>query len=141
MKLKLLVVDDNEINRDLLAQCLENEYDIEFCEDGVQALQILSEKRDSFDLMLLDVIMPNMGGFQVLEKMNENGWIKNLPVLLISVDYSPAFIEKAFELGAFDFINRPFNEQIIKRRMRNAIMFGKQNDSSELQFMTIDSED
>ncbi len=139
--MKVLIVDDNEINRELLAQALESEYDLEFCVDGAQALQVLEEKIDCFDLMILDVIMPNVDGFGVLKKMNENGWIKKLPVLLISVDYSPMFIEKAFELGAFDFISRPFNKQIIKRRMNNAILFGNKNMGSELQFMTIDTED
>ncbi len=139
--MKVLIVDDNEINRELLAQALEGDYELDFCEDGVQALEILEERIDSFDLMILDVIMPKLDGFGVLKKMNENGWIKKLPVLLISVDYSPAFIEQAFDLGAFDFISRPFNKQIIKRRMNNAILFGKQNVDSELQFMTIDTED
>ncbi len=141
MKQRILIVDDNETNRDLLNSILEDEYHLEFCEDGVEAVEFLEKFADRIDLMILDVVMPNLDGFGVLRKMNEMGWIKKVPVLLISVDYSPAFIEQAFELGAFDFISRPFNIQIIKRRMRNAIQFSQESDGSELQFMTIDSEE
>ena len=102
---------------------------------------MLNKRKDEFALVLLDIVMPKMDGFEVLKHMNNKGWIKNLPVVLISVEYSPANIDKAFELGAFDFVNRPFDVAVVKRRVKNAIQSAGNNDSSsDLQFMSIDTE-
>ncbi len=140
-KNKILIVDDSELNRDLLTEILKYEYDVEYAVDGEAAIFMLNKRKDEFALVLLDIVMPKMDGFEVLKHMNTKGWIKNLPVVLISVEYSPAHIDKAFELGAFDFVNRPFDVAVVKRRVKNAIQSAGNNDSSsDLQFMSIDTE-
>ena len=140
-KKKILVVDDNEINRELLTEILKYEYEIEYAVDGEAAVFMLNKRIDEFDLMLLDIVMPKMDGFDVLQHMNKYNWIKKLPVVLISVEYSPAHIDRAFELGAFDFVNRPFDVAVVKRRVKNAISSVRlADDESELQYMSIDTE-
>lgn len=140
-KKKILVVDDNEINRELLTEILKYEYEIEYAVDGEAAVFMLNKRIDEFDLMLLDIVMPKMDGFDVLQHMNKYNWIKKLPVVLISVEYSPAHIDRAFELGAFDFVNRPFDVAVVKRRVKNAISSIRlADDESELQFMSIDTD-
>lgn len=140
-KKKILVVDDNEMNRELLTEILKYEYEIEYAVDGEAAVFMLNKRIDEFDLMLLDIVMPKMDGFEVLQYMNKYNWIKKLPVVLISVEYSPAHIDRAFELGAFDFVNRPFDVAVVKRRVRNAISSVRlADDESELQFMSIDTD-
>lgn len=140
-KNKILIVDDSQLNRDLLTEILKYEYDVEYAVDGEAAIFMLNKRKDEFALVLLDIVMPKMDGFEVLKHMNNKGWIKNLPVVLISVEYSPANIDKAFELGAFDFVNRPFDVAVVKRRVKNAIQSARNNDSSsDLQFMSIDTE-
>ncbi len=136
---KILIVDDSELNRELLAEILRYKYDIEFAVDGEAAVLMLSKRKEDFDLVLLDIVMPKMDGFEVLEYMNQKGWLKTLPVVLISVEYSPLHMDKAFDLGAFDFISRPFDVAVVKRRVKNAINSVHTNDiDSELQFMSID---
>ncbi len=136
---KILIVDDSELNRELLAEILRYKYDIEFAVDGEAAVLMLSKRKEDFDLVLLDIVMPKMDGFEVLEYMNQKGWLKSLPVVLISVEYSPLHMDKAFDLGAFDFISRPFDVAVVKRRVKNAINSVHTNDiDSELQFMSID---
>lgn len=140
-KKKILVVDDNEINRELLTEILKYEYEIEYAVDGEAAVFMLNKRIDEFDLMLLDIVMPKMDGFDVLQYMNNHNWIKKLPVVLISVEYSPAHIDRAFELGAFDFVNRPFDVAVVKRRVKNAISSVRlAADESDLQFMSIDTD-
>ena len=140
-KNKILIVDDSELNRDLLTEILKYEYDVEYAVDGEAAVFMLNKRKDEFSLVLLDIVMPKMDGFEVLEYMNDKGWMKNLPVVLISVEYSPAHIDRAFELGAFDFVNRPFDVAVVKRRVRNAILSaGRDDNGSDLQFMSIDTE-
>ena len=140
-KKKILVVDDNEMNRELLTEILKYEYEIEYAVDGEAAVFMLNKRIDEFDLMLLDIVMPKMDGFDVLQHMNKYNWIKKLPVVLISVEYSPAHIDRAFELGAFDFVNRPFDVAVVKRRVKNAISSARlADDESELQFMSIDTD-
>ena len=140
-KKKILVVDDNEINRELLTEILKYEYEIEYAVDGEAAVFMLNKRIDEFDLMLLDIVMPKMDGFDVLQHMNKYNWIKKLPVVLISVEYSPAHIDRAFELGAFDFVNRPFDVAVVKRRVKNAISSVRlAADESDLQFMSIDTD-
>ncbi len=138
---RILIVDDNEINRELLSEILKYEYDLEFAVDGEAAVLMLNKRKEEFSLVLLDIVMPKMDGFEVLEYMNNKGWIKNLPVVLISVEYSPLHIDKAFELGAFDFVSRPFDVAVVKRRVNNAIhSIQFQQVDSELQFMSIDTD-
>ncbi len=119
---KILIVDDSEMNRALLADMLEGEYDILEAEDGLQAVEILRKQRSSIDIVLLDIVMPYMDGFGVLASMNENHWIEDIPVIMISSETSAAQVSRAYEMGVSDFITRPFNETIVRRRLNNTII-------------------
>ena len=122
-KQKILIVDDSEMNRFILTQMLREDYDIIEAGDGLRALEILKEQANDISLVLLDIIMPKLDGFGVLDKMNEEGWIDDIPVIIISSDRSPVAIERAYELGVADFINRPFDAAIVRHRVVNTILF------------------
>ncbi len=141
-RLKILMVDDSELNRELINEILKYKYDIDFAVDGEEAIEVLKQHRDEYSVMLLDIIMPKIDGFEVLEYMNEHGWLKTLPVVLVSAEYSHAQIDKAFDLGAFDFVSRPFDVAIVKRRIENAInsVHTVDDDECTLQFMSIDTD-
>ena len=112
MKQKILIADDSEMNRSILADMLEEEYDILEAEDGVEAIGILQKYETSISLLLLDIVMPNMDGFEVLVMMNKHKWIENIPVIMISSESAPAHVERAYGLGIVDFISRPFDALI-----------------------------
>ncbi len=137
---KILIVDDNEMNRELLSFILKDDYEFDYAEDGEGAILMLSKNRAQYSAMLLDIVMPKMDGFEVLQYMNEKNWIKYVPVVLISTEYSPAHIDAAFDLGVFDFINRPFDAAVVKRRVGNAVLLKGVDDGSDLQFMPVDTE-
>lgn len=127
-KKQILIVDDSEMNRAILADILEDEFEIIEAEDGQAAIMILQKKHIEISLMLLDIVMPEMDGFEVLEIMNQNNWVEEVPVVMISAESSPSAIEKAYELGATDFISRPFDSSIVYRRVNNTLMlYEKQN--------------
>ncbi len=119
---KILIADDSFMNRSILTEMLGNEFDIIEAEDGVQAVQILKKEQESIDVVLLDIVMPNMDGFEVLAVMNKNHWIENTPVIMISSENAHSTIERAYELGVTDFINRPFDASVVYRRVINTIM-------------------
>lgn len=118
---KILVVDDSQMNRELLADMLEDNFDVFEASDGKEAYSAILTGGHDFSVMLLDYIMPNMNGFELLEIMNKKGWIQNIPVIMISSEKNETFVEKAYDLGVIDFIDRPFNERIIKRRITSTI--------------------
>ena len=118
----ILIVDDSEMNRALLTDMLEDAFDILEAEDGVQAVEILQERSVEIDLILLDIVMPYMDGFGVLEAMSDKGWIEDIPVIMISSETSTAQAIRAFQMGVTDFIVRPFNEMIVRRRINNTIL-------------------
>lgn len=121
-KEKILIVDDSEMNRCLLADMLGEEYEIIEAEDGMEAVAILQKQESEISLVLLDVVMPKMNGLQVLKVMNESHWIENIPVIMISAESGSALIEQAYELGVMDFIMRPFDAPIVHRRVVNTIL-------------------
>ncbi len=121
-KLKILIVDDSEMNRSILADMLGDEYDILEAEDGVQAVGILSRKSSELALVLLDIVMPRLDGFGVLAAMNQNGWITDVPVIMVSAESGSKQVERAYELGVTDFIMRPFDALIVRRRVVNTIL-------------------
>lgn len=110
------------MNRSILADMLGDEYDILEADDGVKAIATLQKHKAEIDLVLLDIVMPEMDGFEVLTIMNSNGWIEDLPVIMISAENDPANVERAYNLGVADFINRPFNASIVHRRVVNTIL-------------------
>lgn len=120
-KLKILIVDDSELNRELLAGMLGDEYEIYQVENGKKAIDILEENREQFKLVLLDINMPVMDGYEVLSIMKRRKWLDKLPVIVISAEISGESVKKAYELGASEYFVRPFNVAIVLRRVRNMI--------------------
>lgn len=120
-KLKILIVDDSELNRELLAGMLGDEYEIYQVENGKKAIDILEENREQLKLVLLDINMPVMDGYEVLSIMKRRKWLDKLPVIVISAEISGESVKKAYELGASDYFVRPFNVAIVLRRVRNMI--------------------
>ncbi len=121
-KQKILIVDDSELNRAILADMLDDEYEIVEAEDGLQGVGLLQQRSAEISLVLLDIVMPEMDGFGVLEVMAQNHWIEDIPVIMISAETGSSHIERAYELGVTDFISRPFDALIVHRRVVNTIM-------------------
>ena len=119
---KILIVDDSEINRAILREVLESDFQILEAENGLEAVQMIDGCRSDIALVLLDLLMPEMDGIGVLEHMNSSGLIETIPVIMITSETAAEFIDKAYKLGVVDFVNRPFNAQIIRHRMINTIM-------------------
>lgn len=126
-KQKILIVDDSEMNRFILTQMLREDYDILEAGDGLKAVEIMQQQAEQISLVLLDIIMPELDGFGVLDKMNQMGWIEDIPVIIISSDRSPVAVERAYEMQAADFISRPFDAAIVRHRVVNTIvLYAKQ---------------
>ena len=123
-KQKILIADDSEMNRELLTAILEEEYDIIQANDGVQAVDCLQRHAEEISLLLLDIVMPHMDGFEVLSYMNKEHWIDSIPVVIISSENSPIYIKRGYDLGATDFIEKPFDANMVLRRSANAILLG-----------------
>lgn len=132
-KYKILIVDDSEMNRSILSDMLENRFEIIEAEDGVEAIKHIKYYGNELSLVLLDLVMPNMDGLEVLANMHRYGWIDDIPVIMISAENSPVYIERAYELGVTDFINRPFNVFVVRKRVANTIMlYAKQKSLIDL---------
>ena len=126
-KQKILVVDDSEMNRDILITMLENDFDIVEAENGEECLALLRQYGKEISIVLLDIVMPVMDGFEVLASMNRNRWIEDIPVIMISSEESDDFIRKAFQLGVSDYISRPFDNHVVRQRVFNTIkLYAKQ---------------
>ncbi len=119
---KVLIVDDSEMNRSILADILGDEYDIIEAENGEEAIAVLQKRVAEISLVLLDIVMPKMDGFEVLVMMNKFQWIDEVPAIMISAESAPAAIERAFDLGVVDYISRPFDAAIVHRRVVNTIL-------------------
>ncbi len=119
MRDKVLVVDDVELNRDILEEILKDEYVVVKAENGKRALEIIKEQQEEIAVILLDLIMPELDGFGVLEVMKENKWMDKIPVLIISGENSVETEGKCFDYGIADFIKKPFDNALIKKRVKN----------------------
>ena len=129
----ILIVDDVALNRALLSDILSDKYNIIEAENGNEALLLLREKTSEISLVLLDMVMPEKDGLEVLAIMNKNGWINEIPVIMISAENAHALIEGAYMLGVTDFIARPFDEMVLKNRVNNTIrLYKKQKSLSDL---------
>ena len=123
----ILIVDDAEMNRAMLADMLSGEYDILEASNGKKAIEIMQRQLFKISLILLDIIMPVMDGFEVLSIMNKYGWLNRIPVITISSETSSTYIDHAYDLGATDYISRPFDEKTVQRRVQNTIvLYSKQ---------------
>ena len=124
---QLLVVDDSEMNREILKEILGKEYRILEACDGNEALEMLEQYGTEISLVLLDIIMPQMDGFEVPAYMNRDKWIEDIPVIMISSEGSESYIRRAYELGASDYISRPFDTKVVYQRVINMIkLYAKQ---------------
>lgn len=108
------------MNRDILKEILKDTYDILEAEDGKSALEILDAENNEISAILLDLIMPVMDGFEVLEELNARKMIEKIPVLIISGENSTQNEQRCFELGIADFIGKPFNARLVRKRIQNA---------------------
>lgn len=118
-KPRVLIIDDSELNRDLLKEMLRDRYEVLEAADGEKGLALLYELGTKISLVLLDVVMPKLGGFDVLAVMQKERWLDDIPVMMISAEDSPAFIQKAYDMGASDYITRPFNMNVVRQRSDN----------------------
>lgn len=117
---RVLVVDDVEINRDILEGILEEDFEVLTAGNGVEALQVISENKD-ISVVLLDLIMPRMDGFSVLEELKNRDLLRRLPVIIISGDDSVENETRCFDFGIADFVKKPFNAAIVKHRVHNVV--------------------
>ena len=116
-----MIVDDMELNRDLLSEILEEEYTILTAGNGKQAMDALVEKHDEIALMLLDLVMPEMDGFAVLNELKKYPWAKSIGVVIISGDTAVQTEAACFDLGVADFVHKPFNNRLVRRRVSNLV--------------------
>ena len=121
IKHQILIVDDSDLNRGILSAILEDEYKILEASNGEECIEIMQQFGTGIALILLDIVMPVMDGFEVLAYMNRNHWIEDIPVIMISSDDSEGNIRKAYELGVSDYISRPFDSKVVYRRVFNMI--------------------
>ena len=120
-KEKILIADDSAMNRAILTEMLGDGYEILEAENGRQAVSIMQTNVD-IDLLLLDIMMPEMDGFDVLAMMNKYHWIDDIPVIMISAENASSYVERAYDLGATDYISRPFDMAVVRRRVINTLM-------------------
>lgn len=126
-KLEILIVDDSQINREILAEMLGDEYRIHDAASGKECIKLLNQYGTGISLVLLDIVMPEMDGFEVLDYMAEHHWIEDIPVIMISSEDSVSSIRKAYELGVSDYISRPFDAHVVYQRVLNTIkLYAKQ---------------
>lgn len=117
----ILIADDSPMNRAILIEILGDDYQFIEAENGLQAVAILRSGAD-VDLLLLDIVMPEMDGFGVLQAMNQNHWIGEVPVVMISAESDTRVVERAYDLGATDYISRPFDMAVVRRRVINTLL-------------------
>ena len=127
IKPQILIVDDSALNRMILSEILKEDYRILEAEDGNECLEMLDQHGLGISLVLLDIVMPGMDGFEVLGHMNRNHWIEEIPVIMISSEDSDSYIRRAYEMGVSDYISRPFDARIVYQRVFNTIkLYSKQ---------------
>ena len=119
---KILIVDDNEMNRSILMDMLGDEYTVIEAVNGLHAVNELQKQASDIDLVMLDLVMPEMDGLEVLAVMNQRRWIESIPVIMISAESTSDRIKKALEMGVTDFIGRPFDDRIVRRRVLNTLL-------------------
>ena len=121
-KQKILIVDDTEFNRALLTDMLMQEYEILEAVDGLEAITVINKHSEEISLILLDIVMPRMDGFEVLAILNQSGLINTIPVITISSETSSINIDRAYDLGVTDYIARPFDGRTVQRRVKNTLL-------------------
>lgn len=118
---KVLIVDDSDINREILSAILKNQYEIIEAASGEQCIEKIKSAGEDISLILLDLIMPEMSGFDVLNYLNDNHLIGKIPVITITGDESDNSVREAYEKGVSDYITRPFDARVVYRRVSNTV--------------------
>ena len=118
---RILIADDSELDRAVLIDHLEADYDLLEAADGAETIELLRRLHKEIDLVLLDIVMPEMDGFDVLTEMERRKWLADVPVIMIAGDPTNAYMERAFRLGASDYISRPFLPSMLSRRVQNTL--------------------
>lgn len=132
MRSKILVVDDMELNREMLTAILEEDYPILEADGGKKAIAMIQQYQDDIAVVLLDLIMPEVDGFAVLEVMKNQNWLKTIPVLVITAESRVDVESRCFEMGVSDFIRKPFDNAIVKNRVKNIVdLFSYKNQLEE----------
>ena len=127
VKQQILIVDDSEMNREILTEMLQDDFRILEAENGEEALKMLKQYDTGISLMLLDIVMPVMNGFEVLAAMAREHWMDDIPVIMISSEESEDYIRRAYEMGIADYIRRPFDAKTVYQRVFNTIkLYAKQ---------------
>ena len=126
-RFKILIIDDSEKNRGELTEMLEREFDVINASDAKQGIEMINKYGEDIALLLLEVKICGMSGFEVLTYMKHSGITENIPVIMISDEKSESFIRRAYDLGAVDYIGRPFDFQTVYTRVLNTIkLYAKQ---------------
>ena len=129
----ILIVDDSEMNRDILSEILQDDYEIIETDNGQGGINELEKRGTEISLVLLDIVMPGKSGFDVLSVMTRRGWIEDIPVIMISSEDSDEVVLRSYELGASDYISRPFDARIVRQRVSNIMrLYAKQRRLTEL---------
>ena len=127
IKQRILVVDDSEMNRAILCEMLKDDFEIIEATNGQECVSLIEQYGKEISLVLLDIVMPIMDGFEILMYMNRNHWIEDVPVIMISSEESENYIRKAFKFGVSDYISRPFDSKVVYQRVFNTIkLYAKQ---------------
>lgn len=130
---RVLIVDDVELNRFILKGILCADFDVVEAESGKQALDILKKDGSNIAIVLLDIVMPEMDGFAVLKAMQKQGYMNYIPVIIISTESTAQYVDKAYDMGATDFINKPYNPNVVLHRVLNTIkLFNRQQSLMEI---------
>ena len=133
---RVLIVDDNEMNRDMLLRRLQRQaYDVMAAEDGLQALEIVGQQ--AFDLILLDIMMPNISGYDVLAQLKQNPATQHIPVIMISAIDDIDSVVKCIEMGAEDYLFKPFNPTLLKARVSACLQRSRNHDNQYSAQMNI----
>ena len=127
IKQRILVVDDSKMNREILCEMLKDDFEIIVATNGQECVSLIEQYGKEISLVLLDIVMPVMDGFEILMYMNRNHWIEDVPVIMISSEESENYIRKAFKFGVSDYISRPFDSKVVYQRVFNTIkLYAKQ---------------
>ena len=127
IKQRILVVDDSKMNREILCEMLKDDFEIIEATNGQECVSLIEQYGKEISLVLLDIVMPIMDGFEILMYMNRNHWIEDVPVIMISSEESENYIRKAFKFGVSDYISRPFDSKVVYQRVFNTIkLYAKQ---------------
>ncbi|MDE7431712.1 MAG: response regulator, partial [Lachnospiraceae bacterium] len=121
MRNKVLIIDDAEFNREMLTEILEGEYAVISADDGQKGMDLLVKHESEICVVLLDLVMPVMDGFEVMTAMGQKGYLKHIPVLVISGEQAVDIERKCFDYGVTDFIRKPFDNELVLRRVRNMV--------------------